>query len=177
MSNSRLPLIVLLPALFLSAARAADADRERAVKEQARAACDALVGGELDRFVGWTNPKLVQVMGGRQRLVDMLKSGQKEMARQGIQVLSATIQSRAELAQGGNDWFAIVPYDLEMSVPQGRALVRTWLLGVSSDQGKTWTFIDGGKLNPEAIQQYFPNFPAKLTLPAKQPPQLEKRQS
>lgn len=177
MSNRRMPLIVCVLALFSSAARAADADPERAVKEQARAACDALVGGELDRFVGWTNPKLVQVMGGRQRLVDMLKSGQKEMARQGIQLLSATIQSRAELAQGGDDWFAIVPYDLEMSVPQGRALVRTWLLGVSSDQGKTWTFIDGGKLNAEAIKQYFPNFPAKLTLPAKQPPQLEKKKS
>jgi len=64
-----------------------------------------------------------------------------------------------------------------MSVPQGRALVRTWLLGVSSDQGKTWTFIDGGKLNAEAIKQYFPNFPAKLTLPAKQVPQLEKKKS
>jgi len=171
----RLSLIALMPTLFFSAARAADADRERAVKEQARAACDALVGGDLDKFVGWTHPKLVQMMGGRERLVEMLKSGQKEMARQGIQLLSATIQADAELAQGGDEWFAIVPYDLEMSVPAGRALVKTWLLGISADQGKTWTFIDGGKLSAAAIKQYFPNFPAKLALPARQQPQLEKK--
>jgi hypothetical protein len=177
MSICKLPLIVLLLALFGSAALAADTDPERAVKDQARAACDALVSGDLDKFVGWTHPKLVQAMGGRERLVELLKTGQKEMAKQGIQLLSASIQSRVELAQGGDDRFAIVPYDLEMSVPAGRALVRTWLLGVSPDQGKTWTFIDGGKLNAAAIKEYFPNFPGKLALPAKQQPQFERKKS
>jgi hypothetical protein len=114
-------------------------------------------------------------MGGRDRLVELLKTGQKEMAKQGIQLLSASIQSRVELAQGGGDRFAIVPYDLEMSVPEGRALVKTWLLGISPDHGKNWTFIDGGKLNAAAIKLYFPNFPATLALPARQQPQLERK--
>ena len=173
----KLPLLVVLLALLGSAVLAADADPERAVKDQARAACDALVRGELDQFVGWTHPKPVQAMGGRERLVELLKTGQKEMAKQGIQLLSASIQSRVELAQGGDDRFAIVPYDLEMSVPEGRALVKTWLLGISPDQGKNWTFIDGGKLNAAAIKQYFPNFPGKLALPAKQQPQFERKKS
>ena len=177
MSIRKLPLIVLVLASFGSAALAADADPERAVKDQARAACDALVRGDLDKFVGLTNPKLVQAMGGRERLIELLKTGQKEMAKQGIQLLSASMQSRVELAQGGDDWFAVVPYDLEMSVPEGRALVRTWLLGVSPDQGKNWTFVDGGKLNAAAVKEMFPNFPAKLTLPAKQQPQLERKKS
>jgi len=116
-------------------------------------------------------------MGGRERLVETLKTGQRDMARQGIQLLSASIQSRVELAQGADDWFAVLPYDLEMSVPEGRALVRTWLLGISSDQGKTWTFVDGGSLNADSVKRLFPNFPAKLTLPAKQPPQFERKKS
>jgi hypothetical protein len=82
-----------------------------------------------------------------------------------------------ELAQGGDESFAVVPYDLEMTLPAGRALVRTWLLGISSDQGKTWTFVDGGNLNAAAVKRMFPNFPDKLTLPAKQPPQLERKKS
>ena len=177
MSNRKSPLIVLVLASYGSAALAADADLERAAKDQARAACDALVRGDLDKFVGWTNPKLVQAMGGRDRLIELLKTGQKDMAKQGIQLLSTSIQSRVELAQGGDDWFAVVPYDLEMSVPQGRALVRTWLLGISPDQGKNWTFVDGGKLNVDTVKRLFPNFPAKLTLPTKQQPQFEKKKS
>jgi hypothetical protein len=170
-------LIVLAFASVGSCLLAADADPERAAKEQARAACDALVRGDLDKFVGLTNPKLVQAMGGRDRLIELLKAGQKDMAKQGIQLLSTSIQARIELAQGGDDWFAILPYDLEMSVPQGRALVRTWLLGISPDQGKNWTFVDGGKLNADAVKRLFPNFPDKLTLPAKQQPQFERKKS
>lgn len=169
----------IIPLLALAGANAlaAEASPQRAASDQARAACEALVRGDLEKFVGWTHPKLVHAMGGRERLVETLKTGQRDMARQGIQLLSASIQSRVELTQGADDWFAVLPYDLEMSVPEGRALVRTWLLGISSDQGKTWTFVDGGSLNADSVKRLFPNFPAKLTLPAKQPPQFERKKS
>jgi hypothetical protein len=177
MTIHKLPLIILLLALAGASALAADASPERTATDQARAACDALVHGDLEKFVGWTHPKLVHAMGGRERLIETLKTGQRDMARQGIQLLSASIRARVELARGGDDWFAVLPYDLEMTVPEGRALVRTWLLGISPDQGKTWTFVDGGSLTADSVKRLFPNFPATLTFPAKQPPQLEKRKS
>ena len=175
MSIRESTLFVLAAASIASILMAADADPERAVKEQARAACDAFVHGDLDKFASLTNPKLVQAMGGRERMIELLKSGQKEMATRGIQLLSASLQPKVELAQGGDDWFAVVPYDLEMSVPEGRALIKTWLLGISADQGKSWTFVDGGKLNADGAKRLFPHFPAKLTLPAKQQPQFERK--
>ena len=173
MSLRELTLVVLAFASLGLPVLAADGDPERAVKEQARAACDAFVRGDLDKFAGLTHPKLVQAMGGRERMIELLKSGQKEMATRGIQLLSASLQPKVEVAQGGDEWFAVVPYDLEMSVPAGRALVKTWLLGVSADQGKSWTFVDGGKLNADGVKRLFPQFPAKLNLPAKQPPQFD----
>jgi hypothetical protein len=116
-------------------------------------------------------------MGGREQVVKLLKSAQKEMADRGIRLLSASLQPRVELAQGGDEWFAVQPYDLEMTVPAGRTLVKTWLLGISADRGKTWTFVDGGQLNADSVKRLFPNFPAKLSLPAKQQPQLERKKS
>lgn len=171
--------LLLIPLLITAGAlaRAGEPAPERAVAEQARAACETLVSGDLEKFVGWTHPKLVQAMGGRERLVAALKTGQRDMARQGIQLVSAQIRSKVELARTSKDWFAIVPYDLEMTVPAGRVLVRTWLLGISSDQAKTWTFVDGGTLNAASVKRLFPNFPDQLTLPAKQPPQVEKNKS
>ena len=162
--------------LLSSAACAADGDPERAAKEQARAACDAVVRGDLDKFATWTHPKLVEAMGGRERLLGVLKAGQKQMTERGIRLLSATVLSQIELAQGGDEWFAVVPYELEMGIPDGRALQRTWLLGISADQGKSWTFVDGGKLDAGSVRRMFPHFPAKLPLPARQQPKIEKKQ-
>lgn len=171
--------LLLLPLFLLAgvSARAAEVSPERAVAEQARAACEALVRGDLDKFVGWTHPKLVQAMGGRERLVSTLKTGQRDMAQQGIQLVSARIRSQVELARGSDEWFAIVPYDLEMTVPAGRVLARTWLLGISSNQGQTWTFVDGDGLTANSVKRLFPNFPAQLALPARQPPQVERSKS
>jgi hypothetical protein len=177
MSLRELTLAVLAFASVGFSVLAADADPEQAVREQARAACDAFVRGDLDKFAGLTHPKLVQTMGGRERTIELLKSGQKEMNARGIRLLSASLQPQVQLAQGGDEWFAVVPYQLEMGVPEGRALVKTWLLGVSADQGKSWTFVDGGKLNVDGVKRLFPDFPAKLSIPAKQPPQLERKKS
>ena len=169
MSIRELPLVVVAFVMLGPLLLAAEGDPETAVKEQARAACDAFVRGDLDKFAGLTNPKLVQAMGGRERMIELLKSGQKEMNARGIRLLSASLQPQVELAQGGDEWFAVVPYQLEMGVPEGRALVKTWLLGISADQGKSWTFVDGGKLDAGSVKRLFPHFPAK------QQPQLKRK--
>lgn len=171
--ESQLALVALV--LLSSAAFAADGDPERAVKEQARAACDAFVHGDLDKFASLTNPKLIEAIGGRERMIQLLKSGQKEMNARGMRLLSASLQPQVELAQGGDQWFAVVPYQLEMGLPAGRALVKTWLLGISADAGKTWTFVDGGKLDADGVKRLFPQFPAKLSLPARQQTKVERK--
>jgi len=171
--ESQLAIVTLV--LSSSAVFAAHGDPERAVKEQARAACDAFVHGDLDKFASLTNPKLVQVMGGRERMIEVLKFGQQEMNARGMRLLSASLQPQVELAQGGEEWFAVVPYHLEMGVPAGRALVKTWLLGISADQGKTWTFVDGGRLDADGVKRLFPQFPTKLPLPARQQTKVERK--
>ncbi len=171
------PSLWLIAVLAVAQGVAAAADAERMVKDQARAACDALVRGDLEKFIGWTHPKLVQAMGGREQLLAILKDGQRDLARQGIQLVSASIQPPVELARGGSQRFAVVPYDLEMTVPDGRVLSRTWLLGVSADDGQTWTFVDGGNLNRDSVRRLFPEFPAGLAIPMKRPARVEKNGS
>jgi hypothetical protein len=45
------------------------------------------------------------------------------------------------------------------------AVVFLFLIGISSDRGSTWTFIDGTQATKEELAQLVPDFPAQLSLP------------
>jgi len=47
------------------------------------------------------------------------------------------------------------------------------VIGVSSDQGKSWTFVNGD-LDIKKVKQVLPNLPAQLRLPERQKPVFEK---
>jgi hypothetical protein len=43
------------------------------------------------------------------------------------------------------------------------------IIGVASEDGKTWKFVDGGQADSTRVKRLFPNFPERLRLPEKQP--------
>jgi len=71
--------------------------------------------------------------------------------------------------------FVLVPTKLEMATPTGTFLAKSYLLGISSDGRKTWTFVDGaGMQDEETRKQVLPKMPDKLKLPELQPPEVVK---
>jgi len=79
----------------------------------------------------------------------------------------------------GDKQFAIVPMTVRVQVSDGTLRSKGFLVAVSEDRGKTWTFIDGAGLvrepgkEREKLAQILPDFPPQLSLPAPEPPQLE----
>jgi hypothetical protein len=62
-----------------------------------------------------------------------------------------------------------------MNIPGGRSISRSFLLGVSPDGGKTWTFADGTGLQAQSDREkLLPKLPAALKLPAEQEPEVIK---
>jgi hypothetical protein len=47
------------------------------------------------------------------------------------------------------------------------------MLGISADKGKTWTFVDGVKVQDEKVKKLLPKLPANLKLPPKKMPALK----
>jgi hypothetical protein len=91
----------------------------------------------------------------------------------GFQYLSAKVAEPSEPVQGGEKLFVVVPFELEMRIPNGKLRQRTFVIGISGDQGKTWTFLnDNG--DPKQRHMLVPNLPKALKLPEKSPPVIEK---
>jgi hypothetical protein len=59
-------------------------------------------------------------------------------------------------------WFLM---RVRVKVPQGHAALEGFLIGISSDRGNTWTFIDGAGVTKEQLARVVPDFPTQLSLP------------
>jgi hypothetical protein len=54
-----------------------------------------------------------------------------------------------------------------MKAPQTKIVAHSYLLAVSSNQGKSWFYADGSNLTPELMNTIFPKLPKELKLPEK----------
>jgi hypothetical protein len=156
----------------------ADSQTER-IRTIAAENSAALTSGNYARLVDLTYPKLVEMMGGRDKMIEMLRSGAEDMKAHGSAILGAEIAEPREIVTANDKQFAIVPMTVRVQVPEGTLRSNGFLIAVSDDRGKTWKFIDGAGLHKtsrnerETLAQILPDFPAQLSLPAWEPPVLE----
>ena len=139
----------------------------------------ALTSGNYARLVDLTYPKVVEMIGGRDKMIETLRRGTEDMKAHGSAILGAEVSEPKEVVTAGDKQFAIVPMTTRVQVPDGILRSKGFLIAVSADRGKTWTFIDGagfvrepGK-EREKLAQVLPDFPAQLSLPAREQPVLE----
>jgi hypothetical protein len=106
-------------------------------------------------------------------MIELLRRGTEDMKSHGSAILGAEVAEPKEVIASGERRFAIVPMTVRVKVPEGTLRSKGFLLAISIDEGKTWTFIDGAGLTKEKLAQLFPDIPSQLTLPSKEPPVLE----
>ena len=141
-----------------------------ALKRQAEAMRDATARRDSVEIIDRTHPSVVAAYGGRDQAIQKISLAMEQMNAQ----LKANGMSEAVLEIGesgdfyteGANTFAVVPTSLEIRFKGGVARNKAYLLAVSSDGGKVWTFIDsGGIQDPKFREQVLPKFPPGMTLP------------
>jgi hypothetical protein len=161
--------------VFCCTVQAAEETKSAVVKQKAQEVGQAVVKEDHAKLVDLTYPKLVELMGGREKMIAILESGSKAMKEKGFALRSVTVAEPGEFLTEGENTFVVVPTTLEIKAPGGKILGKSYLLGISSDQGKTWKFIDGnGLANKEKRAKVLPTLPAKLKLPEQQQPEFVK---
>lgn len=141
---------------------------------RARESGDALIRGDFNKLVDLTYPKLVELIGGRARMVSLLKTRRKEMKTQGNEFSSVSVHQPKETVSIGTRTFAIVPFTLKLNVPEGTLIHETFLIGISEDRGVTWTLIDGTNLDERRLRILLPDAGGKIILPERQPPLFQR---
>jgi hypothetical protein len=170
--------LTFLATLVAAQLASADSQTER-VRQVAAQNSAALTSRDYARLVDLTYPKLVELLGGRDKMIEMLRSGNEDMKARGSAILGAEVSEPKEIVIAGEKQFAIVPMVVRVHVPEGTLRSKGYLIAVSEDHGNSWKFVDGAGLHKaqvterETLAQIVAGFPAQLSLPAWEPPVLE----
>lgn len=163
------PIFLTLWILILSSASNAQTDLEE-LRIKAEETSNAFFTGNLNKFVDLTYPKVVELMGGRAKMISLIENGLREMKAQGFEMSAASFESPKEVVAVGSQLFAIVPYTLKMKAPGGILTQQSYMLGISNSGVTKWTFIDATNVDEAKLKIVLPGAVGRLTLPKKQPP-------
>jgi hypothetical protein len=170
--------LVIIALAVCAQVTSADPQTER-IRKLAAENGAALASGNYARLVDLTYPKVVEMIGGRDKMIDTLRRGSEDMKAQGSAILGAEVSEPKKVVTAGDKQFAVVPMTVRLQVPDGTLRSKGFLIAISEDRGKTWTFIDGAGITKEPgkerekLAQVVPDFPTQLSLPPREPPVVE----
>jgi hypothetical protein len=137
---------------------------------QAKELIDALLRKDLDRFLDLTHPKVVELGGGREKMLATMKKELEQTEAEGVTVLSSAIGAPTQIIQDAGSIYAVIPNTLKVKAQAGTFQTESTLIGVSTDNGANWTFVDASGKDDGELKKILPGVADKLNVPpAKQP--------
>jgi hypothetical protein len=165
-------ILALLCLVMLVPAKADEPDRT-AVKKLAKELGEATLKGDHAKVIDCTHDGIVKELGGRAKAIQTTNTIMRTLRSQGITFKTFEAGDPGEFHTEGANTFVLVPTRVEMTIPDGRMIAKSYLLGISADGGKTWKFADGaGLAQKEQRDKVLPKLPDTLKLPEKQEPQV-----
>jgi hypothetical protein len=141
------------------------------LKEQAEETGKAIVAGNYETIIKYTHPNLLNMMGGREAMLSMLKTSMEEVGKQGISIESITMGEPGSTVQAGDEIHCILPQTLIMKIGEARMRSEGHLLCISQDKGKNWFFLDVSGIDHTNIKTILPNYNFDLKFPEKKQPE------
>src|SRR5439155_26816520 len=92
---------------------------------------DGVIKEDYGKVADLTYPKLVETMGGREKMITTMKAGTAQMKSTGFTFSSVKVDEPGEIVSAGSEQYVVVPFLLEMKAPAGRVQQKTFVIGIS----------------------------------------------
>jgi limonene-1,2-epoxide hydrolase len=138
------------------------------LKVQAQEMQQAVLSGDFAKAADYFNPKLVERAGGKEKMAAGIKNEMAQMKAEGFEIVAVSAGNATQIERIDNELFAVLPVSTTMKTADKKAVGESSLVGISSDGGLNWTFIDG--VNQERFKMIFPKAAEKIHIPEEQLP-------
>ncbi|MDP5082351.1 MAG: hypothetical protein NWP87_06825 [Winogradskyella sp.] len=156
-----------LPLLFLVALslNCFSQTKESALMD-AKTTSKATLSLDFETLLHHTLPKVVDLMGGKDAALTLLKSSFSSMKTQGFVFEKADILSASEVVKEQGQYRCIIEGYNQMKMSSQRIKSKSYLLGIYNEADKFWWFIEAKQLkNKDMLDQVLPNFETRLEIP------------
>jgi hypothetical protein len=135
------------------------------IKRSAEIVVKATLIGDFKTVAMYTYPKVVEAMGGTNKMIELMDKTIAEMKSQGVIIKAGEIGQPGVILNTGVRLYSVIPEKIIIEVNGKRFYSTSSLLAISSNKGIDWYFIDAGNLSDEKVRQIFPDTRDKLIIP------------
>lgn len=122
---------------------------------------------KYDKFLNFTYPKVVEMIGGKDKLLQATTASMEKMESEGYIFTNVNFKEPSKFIKKGNETQVTIRQEILMKSPKGNILADYTLIGVSGDGGKNWKFIDTSGKSKEVMLKYFPNLSPDIVIKPK----------
>ena len=145
------------------------ADNYPNLTARAQELMDAVAQKNYAKIVDLTYPKVIEVGGGREKLLAATTDEVKSMEAEGVVIISSTASPPSQILHDAGAIFAVVPVTTKVKATGGMFQTEGALIGISNDGGANWTFVDATGKDQAELKTVLPNLD-KLNLPLDKAP-------
>jgi hypothetical protein len=141
------------------------------LKKQAMDMSASFIKAEYKTFVKFTYPRVVEMMGGEEKMISYLQKGIQQMNNDGCTFKSIDVEITTKLVRAGKEIHTLVSQSIIMTVPNGTLTANSYLLAISQNGGRDWYFVDTAPFDDlKKLTAVFPHYNYELKIPEKQLP-------
>lgn len=164
MKNICFLFVVLIAAVSLQAQ-----DINAALQSNTQAYLNAYIEQDVNTLLKYTHPNIIDMGGGEEYLVKDI-AGELEMIKnQGLKYIGGEVMEANNNFELNGEKFFLIPHSWLVEIGGKSYKSVAYVLGVTSDDGMTWSFINVNKYNAKNLATYIPGFDDSIEFPTASP--------
>jgi len=144
------------------------------IRSQAMEMSEALVKRNAKLFIEFHYPKVIEMIGSKEKAIVRIIDTWKEGDRDSIFLIKNTIGNPSKIIKYKDELQCTIPQSFEYKSKDSRVMVKSTLIAISLDDGKKWYFVDVFGENIKKIKSILPNLSKELVIPEQVDPEVIK---
>ncbi len=173
MKNIAIILIVFCALTAFKPFRGGNGDYAPVIRQQAENMGKALVKKNYAIYIKYTDPRIIQDMGGEAAFADSLKGYEAQWHRYNITIFDINVEDPSWVIDTAGELQSSIPVVTQMRVQGGIVTTVSTFVGISKDKGKNWVFIDCGQTDYATMRKKCPDLSSKLNVPPTSSPSFK----
>ena len=147
-------------------------NQEAVIKTQAMAMTNALLKKDMNGFIQYMHPSIIELAGGKEKMMQAMDTANKYMLQFGAKINRITIGNPTKIIHYKNELQTTLPQTTKMSMLMGEVEIESTLIALSADNGIHWFFIDTSLYNGKDLKKSLPGLSPDIVIPPMKPPKI-----
>jgi hypothetical protein len=133
---------------------------------QLKSMSSAFLDGDYKVMAEYTYPKVLEMMGGKEAMIQATESTMSQMKSQGFTFLDITFKDPGKFYEKNGDTQCSITQVLVMETPQGKVQSESTLVAISQDEGENWVFLDSSGMSKVSLESFYSNLHPDIEIKA-----------